>query len=55
MEKEITVRATCSSCGRQYWATEDYVAAVQSGRLESLCGQCDESNKEANNDSDDVV
>ena len=39
----IIVKATCICCGREYWATEAFVAAVQDGREESLCGYCDGS------------
>ena len=39
----IIVKATCMCCGREYWATEAFVAAVQDGREESLCGYCDGS------------
>ena len=43
------VKATCSACQREYWATEAFVCAVQDGREESLCGYCDNSH----NDYDD--
>jgi hypothetical protein len=43
---ETLVKATCAACGKEFWATEVYVRAVQAGRLESLCGGCDESHND---------
>ena len=43
-------KATCSSCGREFWATEVYVIAVKEAREESLCGYCDGSHNDGGND-----
>lgn len=43
--KEKKVIATCSACKRKYNASEALVAAVQAGKLESLCGGCSGENQ----------
>ena len=45
-KKQGAIKATCSACQREFWATEAYVSAVQAGRLENLCGGCDESHND---------
>lgn len=42
-KKKNTYTARCKSCGRKYKTNEAMVRLVQLGRLESLCGYCDES------------
>ena len=34
------MRATCISCGRTYWATEECIRLVKEGKEESLCKFC---------------
>jgi len=51
MAKNNTVKATCIACGKQFWATEAYVANVQAGKEESLCGYCDKSHDDEGGDA----
>lgn len=40
--KDRIIKSTCMSCGREFWATEDFVSNVQAGNCESVCPLCEE-------------
>ena len=51
--KGEAIVATCVSCGREFTTSEAFRCNVQNGTIESICGYCDGSHDDGDDNDDE--